>query len=225
MKIALAVSALAQSIGFALMLTVGSLAFGQGIVYVSPQQPVYYSGIVPDTLDFPIDINGDGIADFILESRVDESCVLIPLGNNSLIGNPEPPPDLGYLVAALDSGTSIGPILALIPNAQWYNNQTDQFGNASIGGMAGFDQQIVIIGNFTGLPSAYIGFDLLESGNNYYGWIQVSNPLQFLYGNFVDWAYQSTPNIPISAGAVPEPSTWILLTIGTAFLVCPKKRK
>src|ERR1035441_7134829 len=69
MKIALAVSALAQSIGFALMLTVGSLAFGQGIVYVSPQQPVYYSGIVPDTLDFPIDINGDGIADFILDDR------------------------------------------------------------------------------------------------------------------------------------------------------------
>jgi len=120
---------------------------------------------------------------------------------------------LGYLVAAVNPGTSIGSSLTPILNAQWYNNQTDQFGNATIGTEALIDNQLSVIGNFAGLSSAYIGFDLVDNGNNYYGWIQVSNPLNDVYGDIVDWAYQSSPNTFITAGVVPEPSIFALLTL------------
>ena len=91
--------------------------------------------------------------------------------------------------------------------------------------MAGFDQQVVISGYFTGLPSAYIGFDLVENGNNYYGWIQVSNPLEALYGNVVDWACETTPNTPIMVGAVPEPSTYALLLAGGGIFALWSRRR
>lgn len=206
------------------MLAASETTWSQGIIYVVPQQTVRYSGIVPDNYDIPLDINGDGNPDFILSSRVNETVVLTPQGNNSIIAIPEPPPDLGYFVAALGQGTSVGSSLEPVLNAQWYNNQTDQFGNAAIGAMASFDQQVIILGNFIGLPSAYIGFDLVENGNNHYGWMQVSNPFPILYGDIVDWAYQSSPNIPIEAGAVPEPSTWGLLMLSVILFSAKRKR-
>ena len=214
------------------MLIASETARSQGIVYVTPQTQIFYSDGVFQTLNFNIDINGDGTPDFILSSLPGSSstgvftAIFTPLGNNSVVAIPEPPPDLGYLVAAVNQETSIGSSLTPILNAQWYNNQTDQFGYATIGAEALIDQQLSVIGNFAGLSSAYIGFDLVDNGNNYYGWIQVSNPLNDVYGDIVDWAYQSSPNTSIIVGAVPEPSAFALLAIGSVSLIwCSNRRR
>jgi len=214
------------------MLIASETVRSQGIVYVTPQTQIFYSDGVFQTLNFNIDINGDGTPDFILSSLPGSSstgvftAIFTPFGNNSVVAIPEPPPDLGYLVAAVNQGTSIGSSLTPILNAQWYNNQKDQFGYATIGAEALIDQQLSVIGNFAGLSSAYIGFDLVDNGNNYYGWIQVSNPLNDVYGDIVDWAYQSSPNTSIIVGAVPEPSAFALLAIGSVSLIwCSNRRR
>ena len=58
----------ARGASLALMLAAGGgTARCQGIVYVAPQPQSYYS-LFGGTLDFDIDINGDGTTDFILRS-------------------------------------------------------------------------------------------------------------------------------------------------------------
>ncbi len=196
----------------------------QGIIYGSPQQPINYSAGFVDSETF-IDVNGDGTPDFDIISTSGFSASIAPLGNNSLIAIPETSPDVGSFVAALNQGTSIGSSLDPIPNAQWYNNQTDGLGSAAIGAQALFDNQLVVLGFFAGQPSAYVGFDLVANGNNYYGWMQLSNPLALVNGQVEDWAYESDANTPIQAGAVPEPSTLALLAVGGAALLLRKNHK
>ena len=216
----------AQGAFLGLMLVSGATAMAQGIIHVTPQQPIYYG---PNQFQTSIDINGDGVPDFTLFGPAPgtsvDNVVLAPLGDNSVIAIPEPPPDLGYLVAALNQGTSIGSSLDPILGAQWYNNQTDQFGYALIGAMATIDNQISVIGYFAGQPSAYAGFDLYYNGANHYGWLQIANPLPVVAGQVVDWAYESSANTPILAGAgVPEPGAAVQLVLGLAG-VCWSERK
>jgi hypothetical protein len=198
--------------------TAFSRTSAQGIIYGSPQPPAYYAaGII---VSYNLDVNGDGIADFMLISEAD-SALVQPLGNNSLITIPEPPPDLGYFIAALPSGFTVGS--SLDPIYQWYYPNTDQFGMAAIGAQESIDNQVYTIGYFTRLPSAYIGFDLNTGGTNYYGWMQIANPAPVVAGQVIDWAYESDANTPIEAGAVPEPSTWALLAAGTALMIHSRK--
>jgi len=201
-----------------MLITAFSRASAQGIIYGTPQPPAYYAaGII---VSYNLDVNGDGIADFVLISEAD-SVLIQPLSSNSLITIPEPPPDLGCLIAALPSGFTVGS--SLDPIYQWYYPNTDQFGMAGIGAQESIDNQVYTIGYFTGLPSAYIGFDLNTGGTNYYGWMQIANPASVVAGQVVDWAYESSPNTSILAGAVPEPSTWALLTAGAALMLCRRK--
>jgi hypothetical protein len=201
---------------FVLMLALHHTAWAQGIVYGYPQQPIYYSAGVAD-YETNVDINGDGTPDFTIISTSSYDADIAPLGSNSIIAIPEIAPDVGYFVAALSNGVSIGSSLEPIPGAQWYSQTTDQFGRAAIGSQAQFGGQPVVIGYFAGKPSAYVGFDLVDSGVNYYGWMQLSNPLNLVYGQVVDWAYESKPDTPIFAGEVPEPSMLALLTLGALF--------
>ena len=72
-------------------------------------------------------------------------------------------------------------------------------------------------GLFTGVASAYLGLQFQQDGQTYYGWARVGTPYPGLnIGWLFDYAYQTTPGTPIFAGegAVPEPSTWALLSAG-----------
>ena len=84
------------------------------------------------------------------------------------------------------------------------------------------------IGYFSGLESAYLGFQFQQSGQTYYGWVRAGAPLPFLNGGWVyDYAYQTVPNTPIFAGegAVPEPTTISLFLLATALIILKHSQK
>jgi hypothetical protein len=208
-KLALGIVARARGANLALSFTLlAGSACAQGTInYVVPGQAIYYA---PVPLQHDLDLNGDGIIDYSLISDGADT-VLSPLGNNRLITIPEPPPDLGSLVAALDGGFLIAP--SLQPVFQWYDQQTDQFGHALIGA----DRDIGHIGYFSG-RTAFVGLSFEYDGSQHYGWLRLANPLAITAGQLTDWAYETRPGTAIPAGAVPEPATWTLLTLGSGFI-------
>lgn len=64
---------------------------------------------------------------------------------------------------------------------------------------------------------AYAGFRFNAADGTHYGWIRLSVNAGII--DFTSAAWESTPNTPIAAGAVPEPSTLAGLAVGAVALV------
>lgn len=170
---------------------------GQGtIVYVQPSQPINY-GPVP--LSSNLDLNNDGITDFVL-SCDNPGAFLTPQGNNRVAV------DGSFLVGALNQGDESGP--SLNPVYHWTG------GSPALGGQAVFDGQYFYTGNFSS-TDAFIGLQFQAGGNNYFGWMEVTNYFNIAAGQVPGWAYETVPNTPILAGQVPEPSTVGLIVCGS----------
>lgn len=90
-------------------------------------------------------------------------------------------------------------------------------------------------GNFAGATEKYVGFRLHLSSNEdlVYGWAKLS-----ILGDLDDypangdiilheWAYESTPNTPITAGsaAVPEPTSLAIFAMGGVGVAAWKRRR
>jgi len=177
-------------------------ASAQGtIVHVVPPQPIPYSDY-PSSQD--IDINNDGAPDFNLSSPNSFDIDLSPLNSNAIISVPEPPGDLGALIYAFNQGAPISS--SLVPVLAWWGSNGN--GPPSIVSAA----NIGSIGYFQGQTDAYAGFRLDVAGSLYYGWIHIQN-FGANWGQIIDWAYETSPNTPIFAGQVPEPSTGVLLCV------------
>ncbi len=57
------------------------------------------------------------------------------------------------------------------------------------------------VGYFTGLQSAYAGFQFEQSGETHYGWMRIGCPIAGLnVGWIYDYAYGTRPGMPIAAG-------------------------
>lgn len=82
------------------------------------------------------------------------------------------------------------------------------------------------IGLFTGVESAYAGLQFQIDGQTHYGWARVGAPIAGLNGGWIyEYAYETRPDTPIFAGAVPEPSTWALLVGGGALMVWFRRKR
>ena len=166
-----------------------------------------------------IDLNGDGTIDFYTSTRGGEIS-LVPTNNNRILSVRATLPDLGRAVRSLEPGHLIG----AFQNAPLtWNGLADSVnvlddggafiyrcnGRVPIGEAPTCDSEIVR------QALSFIGLELDVDGNTHYGWVEISS----FVGTFNDlrvhgWAYETEPGVAIAAGAIPEPSSVLLLSLG-----------
>ncbi len=171
---------------------------------------VLFHGQAP-SIQFPIDLDGDGFIDFTFAASINFVGVRSE-GQNRYVIIPSPPPNIGGPVEPLYPDYEIG--LDLDGNPEWFGINTD-FATLGIWFDTGSS------GNFRG-HHAYMGIEFVIEDNTHYGWINLMIGHDGPYGEIYGWAYESTPNAPILAGAIPEPSTLLLLLTGGIGLLCMK---
>ena len=201
-----------QLVAASVLMLGGVMVSGHGVVHFVPSEPVYYSPL-PTSQDF--DFNNDGVSEFTLVS--DGSAVsIVPHGANAVLSVIEAPPDVDSYVVPIAVGGTISS--SLEPQFVWYGADTGPAGHSTIIasmsiGSLGFWKNV----------DAYTGLQLNLGGQTYYGWMHIQN-YDINAGQVFDWAYESSPNTPILAGAVPEPSTWALSGMGLLGIFVKKGR-
>ncbi len=204
-----------------------------------------YRGNLPDVFRFgslsvsaDFDVNADGIADYHFLRDSGFIAAFRSYGENRFISTLADPPDLGGYVDPVNAGSIIGSnTSSLLGN--WYRH-TDNGGGGGFG--LNFGPRAMQYQN------AYIGVEFKINGLTHYGWIQfegfghpsvvfpvydeagnivfyVNAPSSQLGGRINSWAYETEPGKPIIAGAVPEPSSWILAGVATTSLLLLRRRE
>lgn len=172
----------------------------------------------------PLDLNGDGVTDFTFLASISLVGVRAENSSRVLVREP-PPPDLPGPAVPLSSGFEIGPDSA-IADLIWFE------GHSQGPGTPGYENDFrnlilclsgTCVGDFKG-HNAFLGVEFFIDANIHYGWINVKIEEDFPFGRIYGWAYGSTPNTPILAGAIPEPSTLLLLLSGGLGLLFIKSR-
>jgi len=165
----------------------------------------------PSHLDF--DVNDDGQTNFTLRKSVNighQRIALRDLSETSrFVYSPE-------FVAALDEGVEIGPILG-DPTKEF--RFTNQIGSETLGGKTAG----LFFGEFLGEKTAYLGFEFQAATGTHYGYARITD--QGASGMIIESvAWESTPGKSILTGAVPEPSTSLLLGMAVATGLARRKR-
>ncbi|MEI7733615.1 MAG: PEP-CTERM sorting domain-containing protein [Verrucomicrobiota bacterium] len=180
------------------------------IIYTTPPDILGYGNSIDRTTG--LDLNGDGGDDYLLICTL-TAVYLQPLGNNNVAT------DGGYMVMPIGRGELVA---SSSPSYQWVNASMVAGGTVVIGGSAIFDGEYFYSGKFSD-TNAFIGFKFEIGGAMHYGWMEVYNYPNDASGQIFGWAYETDPNTPIIAGAVPEPSTWALLAIGATLVYWRRK--
>jgi hypothetical protein len=206
-----------------LWLALGKEAAAQGTIrYVQPPEPIYVTqGVFENnfSLRVPLDINGDGTADFEFSGGI-LGVAVQALKLHAQAAVLAIPPDLHSWLVPLPDETTIGESLPV--GITWVDQDTPGHpvpGSSSVSGCTSSG----CIGLFQGV-NAYMGVRLVMGDGLHYGWVRMDSTAFSGGGVILDWAYETRPGIPILAGAVPEPSTWALL-IGGGMLTALFRRK
>ena len=157
-----------------------------------------------DVVTFGIDFNFDSVVDVELRNLGHEFAAF-PSASNRVAGVTAIPPDQNNFAAALIGGDVIGASL------DFYTWNTGYCGliNCKDRGCLGF---------FSG-GAAYLGVEFSLDDTLHYGWILIDNELGAGGGVIKSFAYESEAGVPIVAGAIPEPSTSVLIGGGTALML------
>ena len=174
--------------------------------------------------EYSMDLNGDGVNDFrfVAEDPFGGGLYLEPQNQNGVLGYPDSALRVSFRVRRLLAGADIS-AGATATGLEWVgyepNPRSSVTGpyllyNQSFGGDGG--------GEFVarlpmGTTEGYVGVQFYAADGLHYGWIRVRGG-NYNDGRILDYAYNAVPGQSISVGAVPEPSTWALIVLGTAAL-------
>jgi PEP-CTERM motif len=173
-----------------------------------------------------LDLDGNSVVDFIFTANFNTGTdTVTPQGSNGYIGTS------GDVPTPLSMGTIIG---GPSTNFQTGSGILQQ----SISGAQVGPWPVATL-PFKPNPSAYLGVEFYIGSDLHYGWVNVNTCTPELggacggvtssYSNITidGWAYETTPNTPIAAGAgtVPEPSFLPLLALGAAGLAAFRARR
>ena len=195
----------------------GQLRAQGTIRYVDPSDQQIYGSLGPKSVYF--DLNGDGVDDVRLRATGSQFDV-VPTGNNAVLAIRQPPPDLGSFVVHLNLGLEIGS--SLQPAWSWQRKQTLDPRFDDLGSTILYCDSNGCLGYWSpNGDTAYVGVRFYQGTQLHYAWIRVRT---FAVGGTVfDWAYNTTPDQAILAGAVPEPSTWVLVIVAAlTMLACSR---
>ena len=178
--------------------------FAQGtIVYVDPPDIVIGSNETSQL----IDLNGDGVDDVRFQ-RSGGQLTAIPQGNGQLAAESE------SRAKAIREGEIISSL------GLWQSRVVDPL-LGDFGLLLASDRSFPSTGPFAGVDG-YLGIRFYIGANRHYGWIRLDLDNGFpnqARGFLTEWAYNSTPNAPLAAGVVPEPSPLALAALGAGGLL------
>ena len=167
--------------------------------------------------EYILDINDDESPDFrvyaeqILQMR---SVKITPLNSNEILFDNEFLPDV-YAATASDTISQDDPI----GTTSWHSRE----GVLSWSDIV-FPEGLLVSGQFLE-TNAYVGVCFKIDSNTHYGWIGIDNPTSQPGGTITGFAYETNPNTGIIAGAIPEPGTVALFSIGSIGLYLVRKKK
>ncbi len=173
-----------------------------------------------------IDIDGDGVRDFFTSTNGGQ-CSIVPTGNNRIMAFDEPPPDLGWVLAAMVGGEAIG----TEPEFGVWRGLMNRVDPLDYGGAVIYKYNgRVPVGEpetyFSTIPVnvqvvSYVGVEVYSGATKHYGWIGISGfPMGTNHTvNVHGWAWETEAGQAIAAGAIPEPSAALLaMAAGTLAL-------
>ena len=203
-----------------------------GIIYTYLDEALDVGGWSNPSAAYALDLNDDGSVDFSIAASYPTSVDFLSEGANRYLIHPSPPPNTGGPVAALNPGFPIGPDSG-DDSLDWFGDNYDYWSGLMVELDTGKS------GEFWNTPDAwgppwdprsppemrtYIGVEFAVTDEVHYGWIEVQGHWSYPYVKVFGWAYESTPGMGITAGAIPEPSTLLLLFAGAGALALRIKR-
>jgi hypothetical protein len=194
----------------ALAMASASAAFAQGTIrYVKPQIPISF-GPVPGFDYQLLDLNGDNLPDFVIDTSLLITSNLRALGSNRVLTSYNW--DGGLRLQPLSATDIVSP-QPLLAHTYW-----NSYGALSACSTIG------CLGPWLGM-TAYAGVEFRIGEDVHYGWIRINNFANVNAGSVLDWAYETRPGVPILAGAVPEPSALALLVGGGVLMVWFRRKR
>jgi len=189
-------------LGLALGISAGSLR--AAVVHVVTTPPVQTSPFIPSTF---LDLDGNGVTELEISNGFG-SLMLLPSPGNRLTVELE-----GLRVARVSTDTILSTDLDE-DLLRWAGSRSPTLGpvfqSCFSNGAGRFCS-----GNFQ-IEPGYYGIEFDIAGELHYGWIRAVADRTFVISTTFEWAYEDVPGRPIAVGAIPEPSTGVLLFTGLA---------
>jgi len=179
---------------------------------------------------FEVDLNRDNTTDVIFRSNFapGSGFDILPQNGHKVFSSPiPPPPDMNTFARDFDNGQSIGSSVLgnnLVLLGQRFAPITGREIGQGLLGCVLFSQ-LICLGEFDtaeaqagGDPTDFVGVALDLNGNTHYGYVEILSS-GFNGGTVVGFAYETEPDTAILAGAIPEPSSLILIALGGTTLL------
>lgn len=201
------------------------------IIHFRPDEPLFSGwgfGSRDDSLD--LDLNFDGVVDINFKGEIQRHFLSFTYENTLVFGQLPASSQGGVYQIPLNEGDYIAEKSSY--DSLWDTRAvgwgTGDEGNLFNSYLAVGDQ-ILGIGNWGddtvvgGSSDGYLGVQFEINGSIHYGWVYIRSGAN--QGWIDEWAYESTSNTGIAAGAIPEPSSLILLLAGAFGIWTLRKRK